>query len=212
MKSMKYLSVCAAALLSLSSAQAALIGTIDHDYGSSGMQVGTASLGGGSCDTLNANSVTVRSNTTGCQRFFDQFDFSAFDGVVDSFTLTMDFEGSQNGNFGLERWSPRPASSTSNGSAQGQTYLNGVGPQSWTFDSTLDVFNDIVAGGSFYLWMSRDLLYGVQSVNLDYARLEVYGTPNTPPNGVPEPGSLALVAAGFLMIPVAQRYRRKQAA
>lgn len=203
MKSLKSLGILSAALLVASAAQATpvLLDTIIHDYGNVGSQVAPTGLGGS--DVVNANSVTVRSSALSGGRFSDQFGLGSVVGIIDSFKLTMNFTGAQNeaplfGFFGppTERWAPKPASSGSNGSLDSIAFLDPVGPQSWVFDNTLDVFNDILASGSFYLWMAREIPGGVRSVDLDYARLEVYGTPEAV-NSVPNPGSLPLVAAAF---------------
>lgn len=187
------------ALVGVAQAATVSLGTIIHDYGSGAGQMAPASQGAGSCDVLNTNSVTVRS-ASGCQRFYDSFDFSTFGyDSIDRFELTLDFTGARNETFGFERWAPRPASSASGGSSQTATFLNASGPQSWVFDDSLDVWDDIVSSGSFYLWMSRELVAGVNSVNLNYARLEVFGTERTePPEGtVSSPGSLALASLGI---------------
>jgi hypothetical protein len=144
---------------------------------------------------MNTNSVTVRS-APNCQRFYDVFNFGALTSVVgatiDNFVLTLDFTGARNEAFGFERWAPRPATSASVGSSQTQTFLTANGPQSWTFNSSLDVFGDIVSNGSFFTWMSREGGWGTLGVNLDAARLDVYGTAKV--NDVPLPGTLPLLA------------------
>jgi hypothetical protein len=197
MKSLKKsLGLLSAALLVAASAQASpMLSSFTHDYGSAVGQVAPTSLGAGTCDTLNANSVTVRS-ASNCQRFYDTFDLSGVMGIIDGFTLTMGFTGARNETFGFERWAPRPASSASNGSLQVADLMAASGTQSWFFDSTLDVFSDIVAGGAFYLWMSREAVFGNNSVNLDFARLDVFGTPKTV-NEVSLPGTTSLLALGL---------------
>jgi hypothetical protein len=212
LESLKYLGIISAAVL-VSTAHAAptLLGSVIKDYGTAGLfQTAPASQGAGSCDVMNANSVTVRS-APNCQRFYDVFDFGSFNAAsIDNFVLTLDFARARNETYVnipfvftgfAERWAPRPASSASVGSGQVQTYLNASGPQTWTFDSSLDVFAPIVTGEKFFLWMSRELLFGVNSVDLDGARLDVYGTAKV--NDVPLPGTLPLLGlalAGLMAV------------
>jgi hypothetical protein len=205
----------AAALLSTAAYASPLLGTINHDYGSAGTsQVAPTQVG--SAGTLNANSVTVSSNKN-ASRFYDQFDFSAegITGTIDTIKLTMGFTGARDQSFipflgSFERWEPRPASSTSNGSFDSQDYLAANGTQTWSFDSTLDVFDDIVAANSFYLWMSREGGWGVNTVNLDFARVDVYGTKPPVVTDVPEPGSLALMGLGMIGLAGFTRRRKDQ--
>jgi hypothetical protein len=197
-----------ALVVSVAQAAPVLLSTIEHDYGTDVDQVAPSSMGGGSCDVMGTDSVTVRS-ASNCQRFYDEFDFSSVSyDSIDSFVLTLGFSGARNETFGFERWAPRPASSTSSGSSQVAAYLAASGVQSWTFDSSLDVFDDIVSGGSFFLWMSRELVFGTNS--LDFAQIEIYGTPET--QAVPEPATLALamfgLAIAFTTTPRVRRARQ----
>ncbi len=184
-----------------------LLGTVEHNYGSGTGQIAPTSQGAGSCDVLNVNSVSVRS-ASHCQRFYDKFDLSAFVAdTIESFSLTLNFVGARNEVFGFERWAPRPASSASVGSGQTQTFLEANGPQTWTFDSNLDVFADIVSGDAFYLWMSRELGFGANTVTIDSAQLKVYGATA---NAVPLPGTLPLLGLAFLGMMAVRSRQGKQ--
>ncbi|MEZ4195363.1 MAG: hypothetical protein R3B53_03155 [Candidatus Paceibacterota bacterium] len=207
----KLLVLLSAALLVVSAAQASpILATITHDYGSGVGQVAPSSLGAGTCDTLNVNTVTIRS-ASNCQRFYDTFDLSGVMGIIDSFTLTMDFTGARNETLGLERWAPRPASSATNGSLQVADLMAASGPQSWVFDATnLDVFNDILASKQFVTWFSREALFGNNSVNVDYITLQVSGTPDTV-NSVPNPGTLPLLGLAFSGMFIPGALKRAQA-
>jgi hypothetical protein len=189
--------------LAVSAVQAApvLLDTLEHDYGTGTGQVAPSSMGAGSCDVMGTNSVTVRS-ASGCQRFYDEFDFGGLSyDSIDRFEFTLGYSGARNELVfpfvgSLERWAPRPASSTSNGSAQTAAYLGSSGVQTWVFDSSLDIFGDILASESFFAWMSREGGWGTLSVDLDFAKLEIYGSPET--NAVPTPGTLALALFGLV--------------
>ncbi|MCC5795167.1 MAG: hypothetical protein JJT85_10610 [Chromatiales bacterium] len=190
-----------------SAANAALIGTITHDYGTGPGQVSTPSLGAGTCDTLNSNSITV-TNSSGCQRFFDVFDFSGFAyDSIDSFELTLGFSDT---NSLVEQcflffcsdvrddWRVRPASSAINGSASlpAMTRSDSYVEQTFAFDSTLDLFGDIVAGEAFYLWFAQEA-GGARSFELFSASLSVFGTPTA---AVPAPAPLGLLLGGIALL------------
>lgn len=181
------------------SAHAALIGTITHDYGHG---YTAPSLGSGTCDTLNLNSITV-TNGDGCQRFYDIFDFSHLNfASIDKFELTLNYSLAR----GLNLWSARPAYDAEDGTGSNinpiRTRLSNGSSTTFVFTNSLDVFDEIVAGESFYLWFSRTL--GSNSFELYSATLDVFGTPaQTTP--VPAPASLALLGLGLLALRLRRR-------
>lgn len=211
-KSKAFLAALAASLLFAGQAQADLIGTVTHDYGT-----GSYAPLGGSCDTLNADSVTVR-NGSNCGRFYDAFDFSHLDyGSIDSFTLNVNFGDTADYQWlfiflvSYEQWRVRPAASASDGSDINNSTVNinrvsGQGSNSYTFDSTLDVFDEILDGESFYLWFNHAgwNLFGTHSFNLYSASLDVYGTPSST---VPAPGVLGLLGMGLMGLGLRRRRR-----
>lgn len=201
------LAAAAATMLLATSAQAALIGTISHDYGTGPGQVSAPGLGAGTCDTLNSNSITV-TNGSGCQRFYDLFDFSGFAyDSIDRFELTLGFSdtNTRGGLLNLFRddWRARPASSATNGSgslpalARSDSYTE----QTLVFDSGLDVFGDILAGEAFYLWFAQEAS-GARSFKLFSASLSIFGEPST---AVAEPAPLALMLGGLALLAAARR-------
>lgn len=194
----RYLKTAIAGLLlgtTLSSAHAAVIqlGSVTKTYGTGN---GPASTGPGSCDTLNASSVTVRDGGSCTQRFYDLFDFSSLNYTsLDHLTLTLSFN-STNG-FG-EDWRVRFAQSTTAASSNlmNMSEVGSAGTtQSFTFNAANggSVFNNIAANEKMYLWFSEEGL-GSHNFNLSSARLDVFGT------AVPEPASMALfgIALGAL--------------
>jgi len=216
MKSVATAAFVAAGLLA-GAAQAAptLLGTFDRNYGNIDGQINPMSQGAGSCDVMGANAVTVRS-AENCQRFHDAFNFGSIMGgvsAITSFVLTIDFSGARGETAwwgGQEAWTVRPAASPVVGSAQTGTFalMGASGPQSWTFDSTLDVFNQIVATNSFTYWMARQGGGGVMSFDLNSARLEVFGTMQQGGGTVSSPGTLALAGLAIfgLLVPGARQH------
>jgi hypothetical protein len=170
------------------SAQANLLGTVSKSYGSAGGSV--ASTGAGSCDTLNANSITVRDTGSGCTRFHDTFDFSHISyNQLDYLSLTLDY-GKTNGSFLIfptEFWNVRiidsngqpallsfPMSRVNNTTSQ-TMLLSQIWPAT--------IWDQIRDAGSFDIWFS-EAAGTSNNFNLVSAKLDVHG--------VPEPTSMAL--------------------
>jgi hypothetical protein len=200
--SKKIHSLAAAALLVLASSasNAAVIGTYMHDYGS--VDGAKASTGSGSCDALNATSITVRDTSTGCARFLDSFSFGQDLGTITSFTLSLNFANTADG---FESWAVRPASSAFNaGVSSSLTRSTAATSQDFTISSTSNsaIFTSILASGSFYVWFAENGI-GTNTFTLNSATLTVNGTAAA--TVVPEPASLALLGIAALGIGAARR-------
>lgn len=197
--------IIVAALAGISfGAQAApvLLGSVNHLYGSGAGRQAETIMGvyhpGGNCDTLNASSVTVRATSaSSCNRFGDIFDFSNFNyASIDHFDITLAFSAARDGVFGLERWNVRGSPNYVTSAQTFGTALNGSGTQTFTFSSTTNLFNNIVAAEQFVLSFATSS-GSSSNFTLSSARLDVFGAAAVA-NAVPEPSSLALV--GLLLV------------
>ena len=170
------------------------------------------SIPGSSCDTVNANSITVRATlASSCKRFGDFFDFSALDfDSIDRFELTLDFSLARNQLASTERWFVRGSPSyTPSNTTFGA--LNGTDVQTFTFAKTEQNFNGIVAAGKFFIYFTTPN-GALMNFNLASSRLEVFGepvvVPPLAPAQVPEPGSLALVGLSLAALAGVRRVRK----
>ncbi|MBK1672762.1 hypothetical protein CKO35_05495 [Ectothiorhodospira shaposhnikovii] len=180
-------------------------------------KVAAASMGAGSCDDRGGNSITIR-NSSECQRFYDAFDFSNFSfGEIDHLALTISYSNT-NASFLLvptEFWNVRPAASPvlASDSLYSMTRVGGRGASStFVFDSTLDIFDEIVASQSLFLWFAHTGI-GSQNFNLFSAQLEVWGTASLQeqPSAVPEPKVIGLLLMGLLVMVAGLRRNTRRA-
>ena len=162
----------------------------------------------GNCDTANAATITVKATSSpSCNRFADVFDFSGIDfDSITRFELTISFTGARDQLLGFERWNVRGASNYSQSATTFGTTLNASGSQTFVFDSSMALFNDMLAAHQFVLSFATD--YGSSmNFNLSSASLQVFGTPAAVAE-VPEPASLALVGLSLVALCGAQRRRK----
>jgi hypothetical protein len=190
----------------VTSAGAAVVnlGSINKTYGTG---QSTASTGTGSCDTINANSITV-TDASKCARFSDEFNFQSIDySSIDHLTLTLTFGATNNLYLGLfrEDWRVRFADSATSATPPNfdMTTASGTISQSFILNaSQAAVFNNVVANGKMYLWFA-DQAAGANNFNLYSARLDVFGTE------VPEPASLGLFGAALAALTMARRKKMR---
>ncbi|MCG5510331.1 hypothetical protein [Ectothiorhodospira lacustris] len=205
--------LCSAAV----SAAPVLLGALEKDYGMGAGKVAAASMGAGSCDGRGGNSITIR-NSSGCQRFYDAFDFSGFSfGEIDHLALTISYSNTNASFFFVptEFWNVRPAASPvlASDSLYSMTRVGGGGTSStFVFDGTLDIFDEIVASQSLFLWFAHTGA-GSQNFNLFSAHLEVWGTAplQEQPSAVPEPKVIGLLLMGLLAMAAGLRRSARRA-
>jgi hypothetical protein len=198
------LAACAAS----ASAGVVSVGSIDKNYGSATGRGDTASTGRGSCDTLNATSITIRDTGFGCTRFSDTFNFSSLVYKnIDSLDLSLTFSKTNDVlDFGfikfVEDWRAKIADTSAHSSKFTMDMTNSTAQTTQLFhiDASThpDVFATIVANRRFQLWFG-DEAFGANNFMLSSASLTVNGTP------VPEPTGIALFAIAMLGVAAARR-------
>jgi hypothetical protein len=199
----------ALALSSAPLAQAAtLLGSYQHDYGSLPGRIDPTGN-----DLLNPASVTVSDQST--ERFADQFDFSSlvYESIT-SFVLTLTYAGA-GPSFSYqclpvigcalvpnEFWTAR-VQGTDAAAAEDDYYgALSEGPvQTLTLTAADDTggvsaFAQALASKSYAFWMS-EWSAGADEMTLTSAKLEIFGTPVSPPPG---PSPVPLPASGLLLV------------
>lgn len=212
-------SVALASALSLITANALAapvsLGSIEHLYGSNSGHQQPSIMGiyhpGGNCDTVNSTSVTVKATSaSACNRFADAFDFSFIDyEEIEFFELTLVFSEAKNQkggflNLSTESWNVLGGYNYAVG---GNSFgsLNASGPQTFTFNNSKALFNNVLAAENFMLTFSTSTGQAM-NFKLESARLELFGT--APLQQVSEPAALGLLGLGLAGL--AGIRRRKQ--
>jgi hypothetical protein len=184
------------------------LGSINKNYGSGAGRGDVASTGAGSCDKLNATSISVYDTASGCTRFSDTFDFSNLNyQSIDSLDLTLSFSNTNDYITVIffrvyEDWRIKIADTAAHASTHTMDMNNSTASTTQTFHITAasnpDVFANIAANGKFQLWFGDEAL-GANNFKLASASLQVNGTP------VPEPASIALFGVALFGVLAARR-------
>lgn len=203
------LAVCAGA----ANASIITLGSIDKNYGNAASRGDLANTGPGSCDKVNATSITVY-DTSMCRRFSDTFDFGHLEyKSIDSLDLTLSFSKTNDSASFIffrvyEDWRVKIADTSVHASQFTMDMKNSSGLTTQLFHidakSHPDVFTNIVSNGKFQLWFGEESILS-SNFNLSAASLQINGTP------VPEPSSIALFGIAMLGAGAASRARSKKA-
>ncbi|GHE92158.1 PEP-CTERM sorting domain-containing protein [Thalassotalea profundi] len=193
--------------------QATLIETtvdIVHNYGDTYTPTSIAN-GNNPCDSLTSNAVHINDDSAGtnCGRFYDYFDFSAFDfESVDYFSLSLTFSDvNDDARYWLffndrEDWNVRVgASASSSNNGYGYSYDKNIENGTFIYnENTMDsaVFQRMVTDQNFTLMFSEESnSFGLaDDFYLSSATLSITGQTTQ----VPEPAPLALFSVSLIAL------------